>query len=101
LLLNTLILYFPLILFLYKTELSIGSEQPCLSPTKWKYNFPHYRNEQINKPVLQWLLSVHFETLVALEALKNKDQGLCFYCCTVHLATISSFIPTHANFYTL
>ena len=47
-----------------------------LVPTKWKCHFPNYLNKQFNAPVLQWLLTVHFETLIALETMKNKDQGL-------------------------
>jgi hypothetical protein len=28
-------------------------------------------------------------------------EFMFFYCCTVHVVTIISFIPTHAQFYTL
>jgi len=43
--------------------------------TKWKFHFPRYLHQQFNAPVLQSFLTVHFETLNAVEALKNKAQG--------------------------
>jgi len=30
-----------------------------------------------------------------------KTHPIDFYCCTVHIVTFISFIPTHAHFYTL
>jgi len=36
-----------------------------------------------------------------LETGSKNNTSETFYCCTVHVVTIISFIPTHAHFYTL